>query len=615
MRLFHQRWLPAILLSVVLAPGGSLLAKKKPKPARQQASQKTPAPPRMTPDEAAIHVLNRLSFGPRPGDVEQVKSMGVERWIEQQLHPADIAQNPVLEAKLAPLDTLTMPTVEMVRHYPTPQMIRLMLDGKLPFPDDPVSRRMIEKFVGRFQRKEAAGKAGLGDDADVSAKAISGAWQLDEEQKRILGSGTPAEQAALIAAMPPAEQTDVLDTLPDGTLRKLYNAAPNNDLRRKVQSFTGPLQVVNQDLIEGRLFRAVYSSRQLEEVLADFWFNHFNVNLDKGADRYMVTTYERDVIRPHVLGHFKDLLLATAESPAMLFYLDNWESVGPTAKRRSGLNENYGRELMELHTLGVDGGYTQQDVTEVARCFTGWTIKDPREGGGFFFNPKNHDDGEKHVLGVTIAAGGGINDGLKVLDILEHHPATARFISRKLATRFVSDDPPAALVERMARRFTETDGDITEVLRTMFNSAEFWDPAVFRAKIKSPLELIASAVRAVNGDVDYAFGLAGLMNQFGEPLYRKVEPTGYSNRGAEWMNSASLIARMNFGMALARGNVPGVKVDTTQFSLDASRVERAILQTEPSEAARTAIQTGLDQQAFGAMAAGLTLGSPDFQRR
>jgi len=336
----------------------------------------------------------------------------------------------------------------------------------------------------------------------------------------------------------------------------------------------------------------------------------------------MVTSYERDVIRPHVLGKFEDLLLATAERPAMLFYLDNWQSVGPdlhpNAKRRNGLNENYGRELMELHTLGVDGGYTQKDVTEVARCFTGWTIREPQRDGGFEFNERQHDKGEKHVLGVTIPAGGGMGDGLKVIDILAHSPATAHFISKSLAIRFVSDDPPETLVDKMVKRFRETDGDLREVMRAMIDSPEFWDPANFRSKVKSPLEMIASAVRAVGGDVDFAQSLTGQLNQLGEPLYRKLEPTGYSNLSSEWMNSASLLARMNFAISLARSKVPGVKVDAAQFALavDPSRIEHNILFADPSPSARDAIQTGIEQQQeLGALVAGLTLGSPDFQRR
>jgi uncharacterized protein (DUF1800 family) len=376
--------------------------------------------------------------------------------------------------------------------------------------------------------------------------------------------------------------------------------------------------VVNRDLTEGKLLRAIYSNRQLEEVLTDFWFNHFNVYLNKGADRYMVTAYERDVIRPHVLGKFKDLLLATAQSPAMLFYLDNWQSAAPDMarpfappkQRKTGLNENYGRELMELQTLGVDGGYTQQDVTEVARCFTGWTIRQPQQGGGFFFNPRMHDRGEKHVLGVTIPAGGGTEDGLKVLDILAKHPSTARFISKSLAIRFVSDNPPDDLIDRMAATFTKTGGDLREVMRAMLSSDEFWAASNFRSKMKSPLEMVVSAVRAVNGDVENAQQMANLMNTLGEPLYLKIEPTGYTNRGADWLNSASLLARMNFANSLAQNKIKGVKVDLTQFAGDAAQIEHNILLTGASTALQSAIDSGI-----GTRIAGLTLGSPDFQRR
>jgi uncharacterized protein (DUF1800 family) len=584
----------------------ALLAKKKPH------SPPAPAPvaSQMTADQKAIHALNRLTFGARPGDLDAVKQIGLEPWIEQQLRPATIPENPVLEAKLAPFDTIRMSTAELVRHYPTPQMVKAMVDGKQQFPTDPDSHYLLEKLIARTKRKDA-GKEGADD-----VEPVPNAWQLDDQQKQILQTGKPPEQVALIASMPEAEQYDVLDSLPNNARQKLFAPAPP-DLRRRIQVFNGPVQMVNQDLTEAKLLRAIYSDRQLEEVLTDFWYNHFNVFLDKGSDRYMVTSYERDVIRPHVLGHFKDLLLATAQSPAMMFYLDNWQSKA-NGKGRQGLNENYGRELMELQTLGVDGGYTQQDVTEVARCFTGWTIREPRQGGDFEFNEKVHDKGEKHVLGVTISAGGGMSDGLKVLDILARHPATANFISKSLAIRFVSDDPPEKLVEKMAATFEKTDGDLREVMRTMLHAPEFWDPPNFRAKMKSPLEMVASAGRAVNGDVDFAQNLAGQLNQLGEPLYRKLEPTGYSNRGSEWMNSASLLARMNFSIALVQGKIAGVKVDSAQFALvmDPSRIERSILLTDASAAARDAIQSGLDQQQqLGAMAAGLTLGSPDFQRR
>jgi len=409
-----------------------------------------PAAARMPSDQKTLHALNRLTFGPRAGDIAEVKRVGLEKWIDLQLHPETIPENPIIETKL--------------HEYP--------------------------------------------------------------------------QQG--IAAV---------------------------------------------DLIESKLLRAIYSNRQLHEILVDFWYNHFNVFFNKGADRLFVTAYERDVIRPHVLGKFKDLLVATAQSPAMLFYLDNWQSVGPNVRvpskqKMRGLNENYGRELMELHTLGVDGGYTQKDVTEVARCFTGWTIRQPRLGGDFVFDPRLHDRGEKHVLGVTIRAGGGIEDGMNVLDILAHHPSTAHFISRSLAIRFVSDNPPEALINKMAGAFLASDGDLREVMKTMLAAPEFWDEANFRSKVKSPLEFVVSAVRSVNADVATTIPISRLMNEMGEPLYRKQEPTGYSNRGEDWLNSASLLARMNFAISLAQGKLAGVKVETDQTA-----------------------------------DLGLTLASPDFQRR
>src|SRR5262249_46489575 len=290
------------------------------------------------------------------------------------------------------------------------------------------------------------------------------------------------------------------------------------------------------ELSEQKILRAAYSERQLQEVLTDFWFNHFNVDARKGRDRFMLTEYEREIIRPHVLGKFRDLLEATAKSPAMLFYLDNWMSADPNGphpqmtpprmvrgpfggryvvppqprpqpqgqNQRKGLNENYGRELMELHTLGVDGGYTQKDVTEVARAFTGWTIENPQKGGGFKFEPRIHDEGQKVVLGHVIKPGGGEHDGEEVLDVLAKHPSTTHFIATKLVRRFVSDTPPPSLVDRVAKRFRETDGDLREVTRTILTSHEFLSPEAYRAKVKSPFEFVVSAVRATGADVQDA---------------------------------------------------------------------------------------------------------------
>jgi uncharacterized protein (DUF1800 family) len=500
--------------------------------------------------------LNRLTFGPRPGDAQAVAKAGLKKWVDFQLHPERIGENPMLEEKLKYLDSLRMSSAELVQNYPTPQIVREMVNGRLPYPADPERRRMIQKLVARAERKQ-------GDDGKSNAPELPKiADLLTREEIRGLRTGSPQERRDVIRALPPEKLDDVIAALPPAVRQNLFLAAPP-EVRRMITITQGPQQVVARDLAEGKLLRAIYSNRQLEQVLADFWFNHFNIFLDKGADRFLVTEYEREVIRPRVLGKFRDLLEATAKSPAMLFYLDNWQSVGADARaprRGRGLNENYGRELLELHTLGVDGGYTQKDVTEVARCFTGWTIDQPQRGGSFVFARRMHDAGEKTVLGVTIPAGGGIEDGLKVLDIVARHPSTAKFVSRKLAQRFVADNPPDSLVERMAKTFTRTDGDLRAVMKTMLDSKEFWSEGAFRSKMKSPLEMVASAVRAVNGDVDFAFALVNQVAQLGQPLYRKQEPTGYSNSSQEWLNSAGLLARMNFAVELANGRVPGVKV-------------------------------------------------------
>ena len=522
--------------------------------------------------DRVVQALNRLTFGARPGDADAVRKIGLKKWIDLQLNPDRIPENPVLTEKLKTFDTLTMPSNELVRNYPAPQIVKQMVAGQVPFPTDPDRRMMIQRMVARDEKKQAAG----GDPATPPPPGAPAAQPLADllapPQIRVLRNGTPQERLAMFQSLPPDKQDEVIGAMPPPLRQSLFAAAPP-DVRRKLEMSAGPAQVVARDLMESKVLRAVYSNRQLDEVLADFWFNHFNVFLDKGADRYLITEYDRETIRPHVLGKFRDLLEATAKSPAMLFYLDNWQSVGanvplprgPNAVRR-GLNENYGRELLELHTLGVDGGYTQKDVTEVARCFTGWSIDRPQLGGSFVFTPRLHDRGEKTVLGVKIPAGGGIQDGEKVLDIVAHQPATARFISIKLAQRFVADVPPPALVERMAQTFLKSDGDIRAVLQTMFDSKEFWSEGAFRSKMKSPLEMVVSAVRASNGDVDFATGLVNQVAQLGQPLYRKQEPTGYSNTGAEWMNSAGLMARMNFALQLSSNKVPGVMLPKVENS-------------------------------------------------
>lgn len=612
------------IFATISAP--AIYAKKK-KPGVVAA----PVVPQITPDQKILHVLNRLTFGPRTGDVEMVRQFGVEKYIDQQLHPDQIAENPILAAKLAPLDTLAMNATQLAEKYPSPQQVKGMVEGRIPYPTDPETRLMIRRLEARYRNKEKAavdgkdGKDGMSETSMVSLHQATA--KMTPEQRQTFKSGTPEEKLAIIEAMPETEQYELLEALGGRRQALMFVAAP--DLARKVEKLNGPQFVVNQDLFANKLYRAVYSNRQLEEVLTDFWYNHFNVFLDKGQQRYIAVGYERDAIRPNVLGKFSDLLLATAKSPAMLFYLDNAESVGPDAPgnrspnpkaRKRGLNENYGRELMELHTLGVDGGYNQQDVTNVARCFTGWTIRDPRSNNAFFYNDRLHDKGEKVVLGVTIPAGGGMEDGLKVLDILAHHPSTAKFISKSLAIRFVSDNPSPELVDRMAKTFTATDGDLRQVMKTMLDSPDFWSPVNYRAKVKTPLEMVVSAMRATNSDVNFPFQVVQALNQLGEPLYRKQEPTGYSNKSSDWVNSSSLLARMNFAVNLANNKIPGVKVDLSTLPQgDPLNAARALLLTDLTPEARAVITEGLADQSGkippAALVAGLTLGSPDFQKR
>ena len=541
----------------------------------------------IAPADRLQQALNRLTYGPRPGDVERVRAIGLEKWIERQLHPESIPENPVLAEKLRYFDTLDLSSSQLVLDYPSPEVVRQMVMGQIPYPTDPEIRMMIAKMVARTEQKQGQDAAA----ADPNAPQLQRLEDLlTEDQIRSLRTGTPEQRLAAFQALPADKQDDAIMAMGPGMRQALFAAAPPS-LRRKLELANGPVQVVARDLAEAKVLRAIYSERQLAEVLDDFWFNHFNVFFDKGADRYLVTAYERDAIRPHVLGKFRDLLEATAQSPAMLFYLDNWQSVGTDAPQprqakqaRRGLNENYGRELMELHTLGVNGGYTQKDVTEVARCFTGWTIYKPQMGGRFFFNARLHDNGQKVVLGVAIPAGGGMADGEKVLDILARRPSTAHFISRELAERFVADDPPQALVDRMADTFLSTDGDVRQVLETMFHSKEFWSVGAYRSKVKSPFEMVASAVRASGGNVDFAAALVNQVAQMGEPLYRKMEPTGYSNSSQEWMNAGGLLARMNFAVQLAGGRLPGVKLELAD-------------NTNP-----------------GALREGVQLGSPEFQK-
>jgi uncharacterized protein (DUF1800 family) len=702
-----------------------------------------------SPDEQrrALHALNRLTFGPRPGDMQQVMAMGVEQWIDLQLHPARIDDS-ALDSRLEPLRTLRMSPKEIAEDFPDGQEINQVMNGKKPMPSDPARRAVFQVQIARQQdkkdkkdRKEESIKntvaAAIADaEKEISAKTsatnatgegvgapaesaasndtardMNGAMNPsaanpamssghadtrgddstmaatptkptaeDEEQARRreeqlqvdlevqqLPSLPPDQRFKKILSMPTTEQVAVADSLRGGKAQDILTGLSPRQ-KETMLAMNYPAGVVTNELAQAKLLRAIYSQRQFEEVMTDFWCNHFNVFVDKGLDRLMLTGYERDVIRPHALGKFEDLLVATAKSPAMLFYLDNWLSVGPDSakalglpahpgpypartkpnKRPSGLNENYGRELLELHTLSVNGGYSQRDVTEVAKVFTGWTIENPARGGSFKFDPTMHEPGPKFVLGRRIKPKGE-GEGLEVLHRLATSPQTAHFISLKLTERFVSDDPPPALVDRMAKTFLKKKGDIREVLETLFHSPEFWNDDTYRAKVKTPLEFVASAVRATGAEVDDALPLTRQLNNMGMPLYGAQPPTGYSMKAETWVSSSALLNRMNFALALTSGKIKGVKVDAAQLTggdpppsdsavtlstLEANLVAGGVSkQTHDSiaaqieAAAKSGAQRKPDNKASprkpdnaarppdASTIAGLLLGSPEFQRR
>ena len=562
-------------------------------------------------DERTVaHVLNRMAFGPAPGDVERVRQMGLERYIDQQLHPEKMADAAMAE-RLARLETLTLSAREMAERYFIP----------------------LQEMQRELQRERArADDNKANDDKDMMAPGNQ--------------PGEPGnERDALLAKLSPEE-------------------------RRKAMALRQQNQRILGELGEQKLLRAVYSDRQLEEVLVDFWFNHFNVFAGKGPVRLYVTEYERDTIRPHVLGKFRDLLGATAHSPAMLFYLDNWQSADPNlqntqtnAMRRGlddngmrrrpnrnagqrrgrfanmsdeerrarlqqiqqrmprGLNENYARELMELHTLGVNGGYTQADIVDVAKCFTGWTIQEPRRGGGFRFDERRHTPGAKTVLGKTIDKGGQA-DGDAVLDLLAKHPSTATFIATKLARRFVADDPPKALVARAAAKFRATDGDLREVVRTILTSPEFVSAEARRAKVKTPFEFVASALRATGGQIEDGTVLVRNLQGMGMPLYMAQPPTGYVDRADVWVNTGALLNRMNFAVALVGNRLRGVRVDLARLvpaaagsNGDLTAARDALLATLLSNDVSAATRATIEKGSEVTQVAALTLGSPEFQRR
>jgi uncharacterized protein (DUF1800 family) len=596
-------------------------------------------------DEAVLHALNRLAYGPRPGDVERVKQMGLAKWIDQQLNPKSIDDSAV-QARVNIYPTLRMSNSQLMAEYPNPKQAaaKAAAQGK------------EEKPQQKAQKQADAAITAMAQDMGTNDAGASGTMVAANTGTSATGASDGPSPMKL---NPPTRGTGRKDALSVDP-----NAVPpaiSDDSKR-------PQRVI-EELGMAKITEAVYSERQLQQVMDDFWFNHFNVFAGKGEVKWYLTSYERDVIQPHALGKFKDLVTATAKSPAMLFYLDNFLSADPKAAQRQaqqralrqmrrgpyarpfpprppqgqnakkqerGLNENYGRELMELHTLGVDGGYTQKDVTEVARCFTGWTIEKPREVAVFKFDEKLHDPDAKVVLGKKIHAG-GMKDGEQVIELLTKNPNTAKFISTKLARRFVSDNPPPALIARMSKTYQKSGGDIREVMRTMIYSPEFWSREAYRAKVKTPYELVVSSVRALGTDVDTPMPLVQWVSRIGEPLYQCQPPSGYSDKAESWVNTGALLSRLNFSLALAGNKVRGSRSDVTavlgsEASGDArAALDRAVQVFLSGQAAPTTVETlekqlenpqviqaKLDdpvKQVDLGVVTGLVLGAPEFQRR
>jgi len=570
-------------------------------------------PNSMTEQERATHALNRLTFGPRPGDRERIQAIGVKKWIEMQLNPEQIDDS-LLEARLQSFPAMRLSQQDLFQDYPSAAVIRAVADGKVPLPKDLVERAIYQNQVFAYEEKRqkqaqdaaqqpAAEPVGTPQTTPNAQDANGQSSAKAAANENIMADAMALEDVASSPSITVHEQklyadlasTQIVNLAPDQRLDRLVNMKPGQlrgfmkglTWEEKVQLTAGltprqketvvallnPTLLVAGELLQTRLLTDVYSQRQLQAVMTDFWLNHFNVYLKKGPYApWSLVDYQQNVIAPNAMGKFEDLLVATAKSPAMLFYLDNHSSIGPhslaaaraqanpAARNKDlGLNENYARELMELHTLGVDAGYTQKDVTEVAKVFTGWTIDEPRKGMGFTFNDRRHEPGPKYVMGQTIQENGE-QEGLSLLHRLAASPATAHHLSQELAERFVSDTPPPALVDRMAKTYLHSDGDIRQVLRTMFTSPEFWSREAYRAKVKTPEEFVLSAVRATGGEVDRPAVVLNAMSQLGMPFFGCQTPNGYSWTASAWVNSGDLLNRINIALALA-GHKLGTATD------------------------------------------------------
>ena len=643
-----------------------------PNPAQRPAYQST----QIQGDERILHALNRFTFGPRPGDLEAVKAMGLDNWFDKQLSPGTIDEKD-LDAKLTKYPAMTWTPEQLLYRAPNPAIIRQAMNGRGSIPAQSTLHSVYENQIYRLQLKKEGLLGKKAELANAAQNTQSSAAAADNSMNTAANGSTnknspdttamnqdaamvpsadasmtpPAQSSApanaapqsmaatalqqapsvdanppvapsviaSVLALEPVQRVERLSAMqPDefenffkslkGPQRQALLVDLSPDLRECVEDLENPRQMVVGELFAQRLTRDIYSNAQLQEVMTDFWFNHFNVFVGKDEpEPYYLVSYERDVIRPRALGKFEDLLEAVAHSPAMMLYLDNAQSVGPDSffalrakendfrrpknKRQApqGLNENYARELMELHTLGVNGGYTQADVTQVARILTGWTIDRPQQGGGFMFNPIRHEPGTKVVMGQKFKENGEM-EGRELLHFLATRPATAQFISRKLAIRFVSDDPPQSVIDRMAKTYLASGGDIPAVLSTLFHSPEFWAANDYRAKVKTPLEYVVSAARASNADIDNMQPLVAALRQMGMPLYGAVPPTGYKWDASDWVSTGALVDRMNFALSLAANRLPGITVewapDVDINTLMADSPAKQVVPTPESEEAR-----------------------------
>jgi uncharacterized protein (DUF1800 family) len=595
----------------------------------------------LTERERAVQLLDRFTFGARPGDVDRVMAMGVDKWFEQQLTPEAI-KDPALDKKLADFPTLNMSAEQALAVFPDRGTVQQVADGKRAYPADPLLAAMYEVQVAKLQREKASRTPDASGnlppeptDAEKAAEKAEGQATAARIAGELFALAKNLRMAAL--AKMPVEDRIAFTTYVSGDQKNelMADFAPRErELFLAMQSGVGAQYQIGQELAQAKMVRAVLAERQVQEVMTDFWFNHFNVYIAKDSDQWYTTAYERDVIRKNALGKFGDLLLATAQSPAMLVYLDNGLSIGPgslangvnpanpkSKAGNKGLNENYGREVMELHTVGVNGGYTQADVTNLAAILTGWTVNQPNLAGGFQFDPKKHEPGTKTWMGHRVGSGAdfviqgtsagagvaaakaagatapamdemsmsmdgmmggaagaeqkavvlamvpgneGMREGLEALNLLAHSPQTAHFICWEIAQRFVADDPPPALVERMATTFLSSDGDIKAVLRTLVGSPEFNSRKYFRTKVKTPMEFLASAYRTTLTDPSNPGALVNTMKTMGMPLYYALPPTGYYITADKWMNTSALVDRLNFASQLTSGKFAGQRFDAAR---------------------------------------------------